>query len=154
MKIIRLIKVKKESTLVELVKQLSQLLNISTDKLRIWPLIKRYNTTMRTLKPIDVFDMGNLTVQEILGQFHNDLETIFVEMASDVSFSNSFDYMTLLTSNVSSNILVSENSSSPSTLPSFSLETDVMLFFKFYDPKTSTLRYVFRMHLPVSANLS
>ena len=39
-------------------------------------------------------------------------------------------------------------------LPSFNSKEDVMLFFKFYDHKTSTLRYVFRMHLPVSANLS
>ena len=29
-----------------------------------------------------------------------------------------------------------------------------MICFKFYEPKTSTLRYVFRMHLPVNITLN
>ena len=38
-------------------------------------------------------------------------------------------------------------------LPSFSSKEDVMIFFKFYEPRTSTLRYVFRMHLPINITL-
>jgi len=172
-------------------KQLSELLNLPADELRIWPIMNRYNSTVRPLNAIDVRESGNKTVQEISKQ--ENVWTIFVETSNDISFSNTFDYMSLFNcltatgspaalsispdSSPSSTSIVPpvsvtpttlgpcQNSSPPSsqslspnsakqTLPNFNSKEDVMLFFKFYDHKTSTLRYVFRMHLPVSANLS
>ena len=60
--------------------------------------------------------------------------------------------MTLFNANTNGSI---SNSSVASTvkLPSFDARHDVMIFFKYFDHKTSTLRYVFRMNLSVSANL-
>jgi ubiquitin carboxyl-terminal hydrolase 7 len=95
------------------------------------------------------------------------LWTVFVETSLDTSFSSNFDYMSLFntttTTTSESNdsaspssppLVLSPPSSSPQPqLPSFNSKEDVMLFFKYYDHKTGILRYVFRMHLPVSANL-
>jgi len=173
-------------------KLLSEQLSLPADEIRIWPIMNRYNSTVRPLNAIDVREVGNKTVQEVSKQ--ENVWTIFVETSSDISFSNTFDYMSLFNSSSalstgSPTVSISPDSSPPpssvltpvqttpatlgpcqlnssppssqslspngkQTLPSFNSKEDVMLFFKFYDHKTSTLRYVFRMHLPVSANLS
>lgn len=157
-------KVKKQNTIIELMKQLSELLNLSVDEMRIWPIMNRYNNTVRPLNPIDMREAALKTVQDISKQ--ENIWTIFVETSTDQSFSPTFDYMSLCTTattpspeslspdtSPSDNPPLSPSSQQKQSLPSYNSKEDVMLFFKFYDPKTSTLRYVFRMHLAVTANL-
>ena len=96
---------------------------------------------------------------------------IFVETANDLSFSKNFDYLSLLSTTATNKLqypqasptsLISPPSppplgggllSSSNILPSFNSKEDVMILFKFYEPKNSTLRYVFRMHLPINLTL-
>lgn len=111
--------------------QIAEAVKQSPENIRVWPIMNRYNSTTRPLNSIDLKEVGNKTFQDICKQ---DISwTIFVETSADQSF---------------------ETNEKPGVLPSYNPKSDVMLFFKFYDPKTSTLRYVFRMHLPVTLSLS
>ena len=134
--------------MLEVMKQISELLKI--EDIRIWTITNRYNNTVRPLNCIDMKENGNKAVSEISKQ--DSSWTIFVETCCDLSFSNTFDYLALL--NTTPSNLVDYKPPSPQKLPPFDSKTDVMIFFKFYDPKTSSLRYVFRMHLSITSTLS
>ena len=164
-------KVKKSSTWSEITKQVAEFLDIvSPDNIRIWNITSRYNNTVRPLSCIDCNNENSLKVLSDITK--NDAAwNIFVETVNDLSFSKNFDYLSLLNTTPSNKIQYPQSSpsflvappspppsaggvvSSSNFLPPFNLKEDVMIFFKFYEPKTSTLRYVFRMHLPISLTL-
>jgi len=82
---------------------------------------------------------------------------IFVETARDLSFSNSFNFSALVAEDCEDLELQKEmqlQQEKTQLLPAYNPKEDVMLFFKFYDPRTSTLRYVFRLHLAMTSTLS
>jgi len=108
----------------------------------------RSNNTVRPSNAIDLSKYAHKTIHEV-SKIENKW-TIFVETSLDISFSSNFDYMTLFNTN---NRSISNSVATPVKLPSFDTRHDVMIFFKYFDQKTSTLRYVFRMNLSVSANL-
>lgn len=164
-------KVKKSSTWSEITKQVAEFLGIEPpENIRIWNITSRYNNTVR---PLSCIDCNNENALKVLSDItKNDAAwNIFVETINDLSFSKNFDYLSLLNTTPSNKIqhpqssptsLVAPPSPPPSAgsvvsssnfLPPFNLKEDVMIFFKFYEPKTSTLRYVFRMHLPISLTL-
>lgn len=149
------IKVKKMSTMLEMMKQISEMLELSTDDIRLWSIMSRYNQTIRPLNCYDLKECVNKTVAEASKQESS--WTVFVETANDLSFSTTFDYNSLI-------------NKTPSEIQSMDKEQqlvqqqqqklaaykpdEVMIFFKFYEPKSSTLRYVFRMNLTKSATLN
>ena len=176
--------------MLEIMKQLSEFLNTSSpDNIRLWQITNRYNNTVRPLSCIDCTHENSLkTISDFTKQESSWI--VFVETANDLSFSKTFDYLSLLNTTPANKLqyplpaspstpqLSPPSPSSPpaaaaaaaqspsvagggsqqlssanSVLPPFSSKEDVMIFFKFYDPKTSTLRYVFRMHLPINLTL-
>lgn len=165
------LKVKKSSTMAEILKQISDCLNVeSTENIRIWTITSRYNNTVRPLSCIDCSnENANKTISEITKA--DTAWVIFVEAASDLSFSKNFDYSSTLNTTVSSKLQypiitppsppysgngtphITSSIANTNVLPPFSPKEDVMIFFKFYDPKTTTLRYVFRMHLSINLTL-
>ena len=56
------IKVKKMSTMLELSKQIGELLDLSADDLRIWSIMSRYNSTFRPLSCFDMKEWANKTI--------------------------------------------------------------------------------------------
>lgn len=150
---------KKQSTLLELYKTLSEALKLGIDDIRIWSVLGRYNSTIRPLTPYDVRnnELAHRTLLDVSKQ--DSTWTIFVEQVTDISFALQFDYVGQLMNRqpppaeyVSLPVL-SDQQVAPK-LPVFKPEDEVMIFFKFYDPKTSTMRYVFRMYLSKNWTLS
>lgn len=148
------LKVKKTSTMLEITKQIAEMLNLSIEDVRIWPIMNRYNNTVRPLNCIDLRETSHKNIQEVSKQENSWL--IFVETALDLSFSNTFN-LSALTSQDSDEIQhqreIQLQHQKNQVLPPYNSKEDVMLFFKFYDPKTSTLRYVFRLHLAMTSTL-
>ncbi len=150
------LKVKKSSTIEELMKQLSELLNQPPEEIRVWPIMNRYNNTTRPLNCIDIKEHGKKTVHEVSKQ--DSFWLLFVETASDLSFSNTFNFNLLMNQELKFENLVCEHELQMQQqlapkLPAFNPKDEVMIFFKYYDPKTSTLRYVFRMILSINSTL-
>lgn len=132
----------------ELMKQISEQLEIGVEDIRIWSLMTRYNHTVRPLNCFDLKDFSNKTVHDLAKQ--DSVWNIFVETSNDLSFSNTFDYASLVTQSQPPSPV-----QSPQTQKLAPYKNDeVMIFFKYYDPKTSTLRYVFRMNLAKTASLT
>jgi len=203
------LKVKKTSTMLEVTKQLLELLNkdsqnplSSINSLRIWSIMSRYNNTTRPLNSIDLRESGSKTVFEMSKQ--DSAWLIFVEQANDLSFANDtpnplnsspFSFQKLMDSSIrgdqraqlmlkgSASVVSSANQvqeeeeeeeeeessgglASPGPggnknqnlsdlkLAPFNSKEEVMIFFKFYDPKMSSLRYVFRLHLSITTSLN
>ncbi|KAJ8318152.1 hypothetical protein KUTeg_003243 [Tegillarca granosa] len=114
-------KVKKSSTLSEFIEMLAENLKYPEDQLRVWPFQCRQNQTYRpTLLDID----SNLqkTVQEV--SENESPWTVFVETVNPES--------------------------GLKALPSFDKERDVLIFLKFYEPRTSTISYCGHMYVPIS----
>lgn len=157
----KLLKVKKSSSILEVTKQIAELLNQqSIEDIRIWSIMSRYNNTTRPLNSIDLRESANKTVLEMSKQ--DSLWLIFVEQACDLSFSPTFDYNLLLNTvlahqerqrMIQLHQQQLQEQHIQKLLP-FNPKEEVMIFFKFYEPRTSTLRYVFRMHLPITSTLS
>ena len=151
-----LLKVDKSSTMIEATRQIAEFLNQqSIDDIRIWPMVTRYNKTTRPLNNIDLKESANKTVLEMSKQASQWI--ILVEQSCDLSFSPSFDYNLLLDRELShrerQKMIQIHQQQCIRELKPFNAKDDVMIFFKFYEPRTSTLRYVFRMHLPISSTL-
>ena len=139
----------------EVVKQIADLLSLSLEDVRIWPIMNRYNNTVRPLNCIDLRETAHKTVQDVSKQ--EGAWLIFVETARDLSFSNSFNFSALVAEDCEDLELQKEMQlqlEKTQLLPAYNPKEDVMLFFKFYDPRTSTLRYVFRLHLAMTSTLS
>lgn len=154
---------KKSSTLLELYKQISESLQLNVEDMRIWSVLSRYNGTVRPLTPYDVrnSELAHRTLPEISKQ--DSMWTVFVEQSIDYSFALQFDYEKELMKRPAVAIDSQEyvplpplttNQVAAAKLPPFKSDDEVMIFFKFYDPKTSTMRYVFRMYLCKNWTLS
>lgn len=145
------LRVKKHSTIIELMRLISDDMKVASIRcIRIWSVVIRANLAIRPENVVDLREQGHKTVQEVSKQ--DSKWTIFVEKSNDLSFSLTFDYMSLLSEHPAP--LCLDAPASNLTLPNFNSKEEVMIFFKFYEPKTSTLRYVFRMHLSISVNLT
>ncbi len=146
----RQLKVKKNNTMIEVMKQIGELLELSIEEIRLWPIMNRYNNTVRPLQCIDLRESAHKTVQDVSKQ--DSCWSVFVETSMDLSFSNTFDFSTLIKS--PQEIQLPPQQQKSQLLPSFNSKEEVMLFFKYYDPKTCTCRYVFRMHVTILSTLS
>ena len=82
--------------------------------MRIWPIMHRYNSTIRPLNAIDMHELAHLTVHEVSKQ--ENLWTVFVETSLDTSFSSNFDYMSLF--NTTTTTTSESNDSASPTSPS------------------------------------
>jgi hypothetical protein len=152
-------------------KQIAEYLGMdSPDNIRIWNLTSRFNNTIRPLTCIECTNENSLKILTEMTK-SDTAWNIFVETANDLSFSKNFDYLSLLNTTATNKLqypqasptfLISPPSprtsgggllSSSNILPSFNSKEDVMILFKYYEPKNSTLRYVFRMHLPINLKL-
>lgn len=148
------LKVKKTSTMLEITKQIAELFNLTPENIRIWPIMNRYNNTVRPLNCIDLRENAHKNIIEVSKQENSWL--IFVETSQDLSFSNSFDFSALVGSpeELEQQHELQIQQQKNQVLPPYNSKEDVMLFFKFYDPKSSTLRYVFRLHLAMTSTLN
>ncbi len=139
----------------EVAKQIADLLCLKIEDVRVWPIMNRYNNTVRPLNCIDMREVAHKTVQDVSKQDGTWL--IFVETARDLSFSKDFNFATLVTGNCEELELQKElqdKQEKKQLLPAYNSKEDIMLFFKFYDLKTFILRYVFRLHLSMTSTLS
>jgi hypothetical protein len=144
--------------MLDLYKQLSETFSQPIEDFRIWSIMSRYNYTVRPLNCYELKEFANRNVLDVCKQ--DTAWTIFVEAASDLSYSLTFDYQSLLQASKSQttlDILTLQQQHQQQQLvklPVFKQEEEVMIFFKYYDPKSSTLRYVFRMNLSKLATLA
>ena len=136
--------------MIEVMKQIGELLELTIEEIRLWPIMNRYNNTVRPLQCIDLRESAHKTVQDVSKQ--DSCWSVFVETAMDLSFSNTFDFSTLI--KTPQEIQLPPQQQKSQLLPSFNSKEEVMLFFKYYDPKSSTCRYVFRMHVTILSTLS
>ena len=153
---------KKTSTMQDVVSQVAESLEHSVESIRIWSVMSRYNNTIRPLDSIELRDVANKTILDISKQDANWL--IFVETTSDLSFSASFDYQLLLNTSLTADsrsqliqqAQLRQKQAAPVAhkLPPYNSKEEVMIFFKYYDASKGTLRYVFRLHLPITSTLS
>lgn len=162
----RTFKVKKQSTLLDLYKTLADEFKLNVDDIRVWSVLGRYNGTIRPLTAYDVrnTDLAHRSLPDVSKQ--DSVWTIFVERVTDLSFAVQFDYVAQLMSRHPSSSTGTTSGSTANPLPElssqqiapklpvFKPEDEVMIFFKFYDPKTSIMRYVFRMYLSKNWTLS
>ena len=138
----------------EIMKQIAEAYNFPPDEIRMWPIMNRYNNTVRPLNCIDMREVGNKNIQEVSKQDSSWL--VFLETSRDLSFSSTFDFSMLIdnTEELLHQHEIRAQEQMNQVLPSYNSKEDVMLFFKFYDPKTTTLRYVFRLHLAMTSTLN
>lgn len=132
---------------------------MTIEDIRIWSVLSRFNGTVRPLTPYDIrnTELAYCTLPDISKQ--DSVWTIFVERVTDLSFALQFDYANEIMSRQPPPF---ENSPFPELspqqtapkLPVFKPDDEVMIFFKFYDPKTTTMRYMFRMYLAKNWTLS
>ena len=50
MPFLRQLKVKKNNTMIEVIKQIGELLELTIEEIRLWPIMNRYNNTVRPLQ--------------------------------------------------------------------------------------------------------
>ena len=161
----RQLKVKKSSTLLEVLKQIAEMLGHSLDEIRVWTLMTRYNFTVRPYNCVEPKENAHKLITDASKQ--DSVWNVFVETASDFSFSSLFEYSRLLgVSDLESSraLLTTAGSSSKKScgaagsptarLPSYTAADEVMIFFKFYEPRTSSLRYVFKLYVAKKSTLN
>ena len=144
-------KIKKTSTLLEVMRQIGELLNLNIEDIRLWPIMGRYNNTVRPLSCIELKENANKPITDLAKQ--DSALNVFVETSNDLSFSSTFDYASLVNSLPPQQLLLQPQRINQN-LPVYNAKEDKLLFFKFYEPKTSSLRYVFRMILSESTTLN
>jgi hypothetical protein len=145
--------------MLEVMKQIAELLSHPVEEIRVWSLMTRYNYTVRPYNCIELKETAVKTVTEVSKQDAS--WNVFVETSSDVSFATTFDYASLLqATNIAYTLdkqLEQLSSASPQQkfrlLPPYTLADEVMIFFKYYDPKTSKLRYVFKLYISKKTTL-
>ncbi|XP_074647259.1 ubiquitin carboxyl-terminal hydrolase 7-like isoform X2 [Tubulanus polymorphus] len=118
-------KVKKNATLTEFMTMIGENMKYPVLDLRPWALNYRQNQTFRP-SVIDMDVQANKTVQEI-SEGENPW-TLFIE--------------------------TKDLDSSQEHLPSFDKESDVLLFFKRYDPKTKSISYCGHLCVSITKKLS
>ncbi|KAL0278652.1 UNVERIFIED_CONTAM: hypothetical protein PYX00_000410 [Menopon gallinae] len=120
----RQFRVRKQTTVKELMEIFSDTFKCPTAQMRPWPLLLRKNTTRRPVA-IDLEAEQNKSVVD-LSENQNPL-TIFLEMLPP--------------------------DSGKTCLPSFDKDSDVLLFFKLYDPKNKKIHYCGHYYMPVNAKV-
>lgn len=108
----RVLKMKKSQTVGELVDELATVMCTRKERLRIWPLIQRHNQITR----LAAFDWRDEWPKALINcaEMQN-VWTVFVEQLAAVS--------------------------PLAELPLFMRDSEVLLFFKYYDPRAKRLNY-------------
>lgn len=120
----RVFKIKKMATVAEMMEMLADAFKYPPEQIRPWPFSQRSNQTIRP----SVLDL------------ETDLHKAVTDAAENMNPWNIF--LELLPPD-----------SGQSTLPTFDKETDVLLFFKMYDPKQKKIHYCGHSYLPVTSKL-
>ncbi|CAH1982094.1 unnamed protein product [Acanthoscelides obtectus] len=121
----RAFRVKKMATVAELMEMLADAFKFPPEQIRPWPFSQRSNQTIRP----SVLDL------------EADLHKAVIDVAENQNPWNVF--LELLPPD-----------SGLTVLPTFDKETDVLLFFKMYDPKQKKIHYCGHRYLPVTIKLS
>ncbi|VEN46233.1 unnamed protein product [Callosobruchus maculatus] len=121
----RVFRIKKTATVAEMMEMLADAFKYPPEQIRPWPFSQRSNQTIRP----SVLDL------------EADLHKTVIEAAENVNPWNVF-----------LELLPPDNGST--VLPTFDKETDVLLFFKMYDPKQKKIHYCGHSYLPVTIKLS
>ncbi|CAG9767409.1 unnamed protein product [Ceutorhynchus assimilis] len=121
----RVFKIKKLATVAEMMEMLADAFKYPPEQIRPWPFSHRSNNTNRPI----VLDL------------EADLHKTVIDTAEMGNPWNIF--LELLPPD-----------SPLSSLPAFDKETDVMLFFKMYDPKQKKIHYCGHAYIPVTSKLS
>ncbi|XP_046987971.1 ubiquitin carboxyl-terminal hydrolase 7 [Schistocerca americana] len=120
----RIFRVRKQTTLQELLEHLAESMKYPVDQIRPWPFGFRSNQTCRpTLIDVEA-----------------DLHKPILEVAENQNPWNIF-------------LEVVPPDSGLQTLPPFDKDTDVLLFFKLYDPKNKRIHYCGHHYMPVAAKV-
>jgi ubiquitin carboxyl-terminal hydrolase 7 len=117
-------KVKKTATLMEFMEMVAETLKFPIQQIRPWPFTYRNNQTYRPTI-LDIENDINKTVQELAD--NENPWTVFIETV--------------------------EPGSSVQALPAFDKDSDVLLFFKRYDPKTKAVSYCGHIYMPITDKL-
>ncbi|XP_037093906.1 ubiquitin carboxyl-terminal hydrolase 7-like isoform X1 [Pollicipes pollicipes] len=121
----RTFRVKKSATLQEMMELFSESLKIPVDQLRPWPMTIRTNQTNRPT----VIDM----------------EGDLLKKVSDLADSTSAWTLFLET--------LPADRPAGATLPPFDKESDVLLFFKLYDPRTKQIHYCGHQYIAITSKV-
>jgi hypothetical protein len=143
--------------MLELVEQISQLISQPVEHIRIWSLVMRFNCAIRPHKHVDLKDNASKSVVDVARQ--DTVWNVFAETASDVSFADSFNFLALMhmkrTSSVCDHLDKHFTAFAHTrSLPRVTCDEEAMVFFKFYDPRTHTLRYVFKLFISKAMTLN
>ncbi|XP_030755284.1 ubiquitin carboxyl-terminal hydrolase 7 isoform X3 [Sitophilus oryzae] len=121
----RVFKIRKQAPVAEMMEMLADAFKYPPEQIRPWPFSQRLSN--QTMRP-GVLDL-------------EDLHKTVLDAAENVNPWNIF--LELLPPD-----------SGQSSLPAFDKETDVMLFFKMYDPKQKKIHYCGHSYVPVTSKLS
>ncbi|KAF7994192.1 hypothetical protein HCN44_011461 [Aphidius gifuensis] len=120
----RVFRVRKNATLNDFIELLSDTLKYPVEQIRVWPFSARTNQTCRpTLIEPEADHQKTMTVCSENANPWN----VFVELVPP--------------------------DSGLTTLPPFDKDTDVLLFFKLYDPKNKKIHYAGHHYMPVTAKV-
>jgi len=117
-------KIKKAATLREFLNTVAEDMRWPVERLRPWPLTHRSNQTLRP-SVVELED-GDRCMTEVAENLNP--WTIFLELLTPETDTD--------------------------TLPTFDKDQDVMLFFKYYCPRTSKVHYMSHLYLPITTKLS
>lgn len=121
----RVFKIKKMATIAEMMEMFSDAFKYPTEAMRPWPFSQRSNQTMRP----SLLDIDTELHKAVIDAAENQNPwTMFLELLPPDSGLHS--------------------------LPNFDRETDVLLFFKLYDPKQKKIHYCGHSYLPVTSKLT
>ncbi|KDR24281.1 ubiquitin carboxyl-terminal hydrolase 7 [Zootermopsis nevadensis] len=120
----RVFRVRKQTTLQELLEHLADSLKYPIEQIRPWPFSYRSNQTCRPT----------------LIDLETDLHKSVLDVAENQNPWNVF-------------VEVVPPDSGLQALPPFDKDSDVLLFFKFYDPKTKRIHYCGHHYMPVAAKV-
>nr|XP_012150583.1 PREDICTED: ubiquitin carboxyl-terminal hydrolase 7 isoform X5 [Megachile rotundata] len=120
----RVFRVRKQCALHEFLKLLSDSLKYPIEQIRLWPLNVRSNQTCRPM-PIEL---------------ETDLPKSIYQCAENPNVWNVF-------------VELVPPDSDLTALPPFDKDTDVLLFFKLYDPKNKKIHYCGHHYMPVTAKV-
>jgi ubiquitin carboxyl-terminal hydrolase 7 len=121
----RVFKIKKMALVSEMMDMFADAFKYPTEQIRPWPFSQRSNQTMRP----SMLDLEAESHKAVIDSAENQNPwTIFLELLPP--------------------------DSGQTVLPNFDKETDVLLFFKMYDPKQKKIHYCGHSYLPVTSKLS
>ncbi|XP_074039373.1 ubiquitin-specific protease 7 isoform X4 [Leptinotarsa decemlineata] len=122
----RVFKIKKMASIAELMETLADSFKYPPEQIRPWPFSQR---------------LSNQTIRPSVLDLDTDLHKTVIDVAENANPWNIF--LELLPPD-----------SGQTALPTFDKETDVLLFFKMYDPKQKKIHYCGHSYLPVTSKLA